>query len=63
MLYVPFLAEKMVKKIHNKRTINVLQGGGQRSMVKDHKMTIFFGTLPLVNKNAFFGHYKYFIKN
>ena len=48
MLYVPFLAEKMVKKIRNKGTINVLQGGGgQRSMVKDHKITIFFGTLPL----------------
>ena len=42
-----FLQKKMVNKIRNKGTINVLQGGGQRSMVKDHKMTIFFGTLPL----------------
>ena len=43
-----FLQKKMVKKICNKGTINVLQGGGgQQSMVKDHKTTIFFGTLPL----------------
>ena len=28
MLYVPFLAEKMIKKNRNKGTINVLQGGG-----------------------------------
>ena len=37
--------------IHNKGTINVLQGGGgggQRSMVKDHIFTfLFFWTLPL----------------
>ena len=45
MFYVPFHAEKIVKK----GTINVLQGGGgQRSMVKDHTLTIFFGTLPLL---------------
>ena len=42
MLYVPFLAEKIIKKIRNKGTINVVQGeGGQRSMVKDHTFTFF----------------------
>ena len=43
-----FLQKKMFKKNCNKGTINVLQGGGgQRSMVKDHTLTIlFFGTLP-----------------
>ena len=35
-----FLQKKMLKKIRNKGTINVLQGGGgQRSMVKDHTFT------------------------
>ena len=37
-----FLQKKMIKKIRNKGTINVLQGGGgQRSMVKDHTFTFF----------------------
>ena len=30
-----------MKKIPNKGTINVLQGEGQRSMVKDHTFTFF----------------------
>ena len=35
-----FFQKKMLKKIRNKGTINVLQGGGgQRSMVKDHTFT------------------------
>ena len=41
MLYVPFLAEQKWLKNFNKGTINVLQGGGQRSMVKDHTFTFF----------------------
>ena len=28
MIYVPFLAEKKIKQICSKGTINVLQGGG-----------------------------------
>ena len=55
-----FLQKKIVKKIRNKGTINVLQGGvGQRSMVKDHKMTIFFGTLPLGYSHAKFQIFKF----
>ena len=34
-----FFQKKMLKKIRNKGTINVLQGAGQRSMVKDHTFT------------------------
>ena len=46
MLYVPFLPEKMLKKIRNKGTINVLQGGGGGSAE--------YGQRPyFYNKNKF----------
>ena len=50
MLYVPFLAEKNGQKNLQQGDHKCASGvGGQRSMVKDHKITIFFcGTLPLV---------------
>ena len=49
MLYVPFLAEKNGYKNSQQGDHKCASGGGggQRSMVKDHKMTIFFGALPL----------------
>ena len=42
MLYVQLFAEKKKTKNCSKGTSNVLQGGCQRSMVKDHIITFFW---------------------
>ena len=46
-----FLQKKMLKKIRNKGTINVLQGEGQWSMVKDHTFTFFLD--PSLKQNIY----------
>ena len=60
MLYVPFLAEKMVKKNLQQGDHKCASGGGggQRSMVKDHKMTFFWDPFP-----NFFSRFKLFKDN
>ena len=47
MLYVPFLADIFFKNNSQQGDRKCASGGGgQHSMVKDHKMTIFLGPFP-----------------
>ena len=53
-----FLQKKIIKKIRNKGTINVLQGGGVSGVWSKTILLHFFWTLPLlINATLASAHY------
>ena len=67
LFFNPFLTEHTHKKnclnlgiVQRRRRRRRRRGGGQRSMVKDHTLTIlFFGTLPLAAKTKVVSQFKH----